>query len=66
MVLQVVDLGERAVQVRGLVTAANASDTWDLRCEVRERLLDFLAAHESALPRIRADGPVLADLRVRA
>ena len=42
-VVQVVELGEHAVQVRALVTAATAGDAWDLRCEVREQL--------AALPR---------------
>ena len=58
MVLQVVDLGPSAVQVRGLVTAANAGDLWDLRCEVRERLLSFLTSRERSLPRLRAALPV--------
>ena len=54
--LQVVDTNERAMQVRALVSASNASKTWDLRCRVREALIDFLQRQEpDALPRIRAE-----------
>lgn len=54
--LQVVDTNERAMQVRALVSAANASKNWDLRCRVREALVDFLQRQEpDALPRIRAE-----------
>jgi small-conductance mechanosensitive channel len=54
--LQVVDTNERAMQVRALVSAANASKSWDLRCRVREALIDFLQRQEpDALPRIRAE-----------
>ena len=41
-----------------LVTGANAGDLWDLRCDVRERLLPFLASRETSLPRLRAALPV--------
>jgi small-conductance mechanosensitive channel len=54
--LQVVDTNERAMQVRALVSAANASKSWDLRCRVREALIDFLQRQEpDALPRIRTE-----------
>ena len=54
--LQVVDTNERAMQVRALVSAVNASKSWDLRCRVREALIDFLQRQEpDALPRIRAE-----------
>ncbi len=54
--LQVTDATERIVQLRALMTARDAPTAWDLRCEVRERLLAFLQ-HElpSALPRQRVD-----------
>jgi small-conductance mechanosensitive channel len=54
--LQVVDTSERAMQVRCLVSAADAGKAWDLRCRVRERLIDFLQReHPDALPRLRAE-----------
>jgi hypothetical protein len=55
-VLQVADAGERTMQLRALVSADSAADAWDLRCEVRERLLAWLQRqHPGALPRLRAD-----------
>jgi small-conductance mechanosensitive channel len=54
-ILQVVDANERAIQLRALVSSADASKNWDLRCLVREDLLDFIQReHPDALPRLRA------------
>lgn len=54
--LQVTDASERAIQVRALVSAMDASRAWDLRCRVREGLIDFLQReHPQALPRMRAE-----------
>jgi small-conductance mechanosensitive channel len=50
--LQVTDLGETSVQLRAVVSAANAGDAWELRCEIRERLLPTLQS-ASAVPRLR-------------
>jgi small-conductance mechanosensitive channel len=53
--MQVVDANERAVQLRALVSAPTAPAAWDLRCEVREKLIAFVQArHPAALPRQRA------------
>ena len=47
-------LTETAIELRALVSANNASAVWDLRCEVREKLIDFLQReHPTALPRRR-------------
>jgi small-conductance mechanosensitive channel len=55
-VLQVTDLTERSVQLRALVSAANAGRSWDLQCEVREKLIAFLQLHHpDALPRVRLE-----------
>jgi small-conductance mechanosensitive channel len=52
--LQVSDSTETAVQLRALVSANNSSAVWDLRCEVREKLIEFLQReHPYALPRRR-------------
>ena len=40
--LQVSDCRETTIELRALVSANNASAVWDLRCEVREKLIDFL------------------------
>jgi small-conductance mechanosensitive channel len=52
--LQVSDCKDTSIELRALVSANNASATWDLRCEVREKLIDFLRReYPSALPRRR-------------
>lgn len=54
--LQVTEAGERALQLRCLVTSASAGAGWDLRCEVREKLVDFLQReYPQYLPRLRAE-----------
>jgi small-conductance mechanosensitive channel len=56
--LQVTDATERTIDLRGIMSTSNAGRTWDLRCEVRERLVEFLQrAHPESLPRIRLDTP---------
>ena len=53
-VLQVTDATEHAVQIRALASAANSSHAWELRCEIREKLVMFLQQeHPEALPRLR-------------
>jgi small-conductance mechanosensitive channel len=55
-VLQVVDTTERTMVLRALVSADSAPSAWDLRCEVRERLLAWLQQQQpGALPRVRAE-----------
>jgi small-conductance mechanosensitive channel len=57
-VLQVTDANERAMQLRALVSSANSSQNWDLRCRVREGLLDVMRTHyPEYLPRVRAELP---------
>jgi len=52
--LQVIDCSETAIQLRALVSADSAGAVWDLRCEVREKLIEFLQReYPSALPRRR-------------
>ena len=54
--LQLTDAGEQAMQLRALVTSANSSKNWDLRCHVRERLIDFVQReYPQYLPRLRAE-----------
>jgi small-conductance mechanosensitive channel len=40
--LQVTDAQDDKVELRALVSARNPGHTWDLRCEVREKLVAFL------------------------
>lgn len=54
--LQVVDASDRAMQVRALVSAVDSGKAWDLRCRVREGLIEYLQRHHpEGLPRLRAD-----------
>ena len=53
--LQVTEAGERTMRLRVLASAANADHAWDLRCEIREKLIAYLQEHHPwALPKIRA------------
>jgi small-conductance mechanosensitive channel len=59
--LQVVETSERAVQLRALMSAPDAGTAWDLRCHIREKLIEFLQKnYPHALPRVRADVAPLA------
>jgi small-conductance mechanosensitive channel len=40
--LQVVEAGERAMQLRALVSSADSGQGWDLRCRIREGLVAFV------------------------
>jgi small-conductance mechanosensitive channel len=42
--LQVTDATNEFVELRALVSARSPGQTWDLRCEVREKLVEFLQA----------------------
>lgn len=54
--VQVTDTNERAMQLRVLVSSASSGQNWDLRCQVREALIDFIQReHPQALPRLRAE-----------
>jgi small-conductance mechanosensitive channel len=54
--VQVTDLRERTVEIRCLVSAADAGKLFDLRCLVREQMIAFLQARRPhALPRTRLD-----------
>lgn len=55
-VLQVTDAKADTLELRALVSASDSPTAWDLRCEVREKLIQFLQ-HEypACLPRVRAE-----------
>lgn len=44
--LQVTDVTDRGVVLRALVSASNSGKVWDLRCDVREKMLRFIAGLE--------------------
>lgn len=54
-VLQVTDAKEHTLEIRALASAADASLAWDLRCEIREKLVAFIQQnYPESLPRLRA------------
>ena len=54
--LQVTGAGEHTLELRALVSAADASKAWNLRCEVREQLVGFLKqTYPETLPRTRVE-----------
>ncbi|MAK62887.1 MAG: mechanosensitive ion channel protein MscS [Ponticaulis sp.] len=53
-VLQVIDTTQETMQVRALMSAKNSPTAWDLRCEIREKMIRWLQEnHSGALPRRR-------------
>jgi small-conductance mechanosensitive channel len=54
--LQVTNATERTVEVRALMSAPDASAAWNLRCEVREKLIQFIQDnYPDGLPKLRAE-----------
>jgi small-conductance mechanosensitive channel len=54
--LAVTDAKEQTMELRCLASAGTAGKVFDLRCEIREKLIDFLQReHPEALPRQRSE-----------
>jgi small-conductance mechanosensitive channel len=54
--LQVTNATEHTVELRALMSAPDASQAWDLRCHVREGLIEFVQrTYPDSLPRVRAE-----------
>lgn len=54
--LHVINATERTVELRALMSAADSSQAWELRCHVREQLLAFLQRnYPQCLPKLRAE-----------
>jgi small-conductance mechanosensitive channel len=54
-VLQVTDVKERAIELRALSSSSDAGKSFDLRCEVREKLVAFIQKnYPESLPKVRA------------
>ncbi len=59
--LQVTDAKEQVMELRCLMSARSAGQAFNLRCEVREKLIGFLVEHHpEALPRQRSEPAVSA------
>ncbi len=53
-VLQVTDATKQVIELRALMSAVDSPSAWNLRCEVREKLLEFMQKRfPDTLPRIR-------------
>ncbi|MGM4911712.1 mechanosensitive ion channel family protein [Rhizobium sp. 768_B6_N1_8] len=53
--IAVTDFREAVMEIRIIVSASNSGRTFDLRCEVREKLIDFIQReYPASLPRMRA------------
>lgn len=56
VVLQVTDSVASTIQLRALVSARNSGEAWDLRCFVREKMIEYLQAeYPGALPKQRLE-----------
>jgi small-conductance mechanosensitive channel len=54
--VQVTNTTERTMELRMLVSASDSGRAWNLRCEMREKMLDFLhQKYPESLPRVRAE-----------
>lgn len=59
--LVVTEATERTMQLRVLCTAASSGLAWDLRCVIREGLIDFMQReYPQFLPRLRIEGDAAA------
>ena len=65
-VLQVTDAKERVIELRALMSAADSPMAWNLRCEVREKLLEFLQnKFTECLPRVRIEMNTIDNVKKR-
>ena len=54
--LQVTNATDRSVELRALMSAPDSGKAWDLRCYVREKMIEYLQQHyPDSLPRTRAE-----------
>ncbi|MBS0968587.1 MULTISPECIES: mechanosensitive ion channel family protein [Yersiniaceae] len=54
-VLQVSDTTDKTMTIRLLMTAQNSPTAWDLRCHVREKMIEFIQQnYPQSLPQVRA------------
>ncbi len=56
--VQVTDSNERTVQMRAMMSAVDSPTLWNLRCQVREKLIDFVRQrYPESLPTLRVETP---------
>ncbi|MBD3419787.1 MAG: mechanosensitive ion channel [Chitinivibrionales bacterium] len=55
-VMQVTNASEKSMEVRALLSTEDSSKGWELRCHVREKLIEFLQReYPASLPRVRLE-----------
>jgi small-conductance mechanosensitive channel len=65
--LQVSELTEDRVKFRGIASSANPGDAWNLRCEVQEKLISYIASNfPQSLPRLRLADAEVSQLASKA
>lgn len=65
--LQVTDSNEHAMQIRVLATAADSGKAWNLRCDIREKLIALVQSrHALSLPRLRGDLKAVDDANAKS
>jgi small-conductance mechanosensitive channel len=54
--LQVTNATEKSMELRALLSARDSSAAWELRCEIREKLIGYIQnTYPESLPRVRAE-----------
>jgi len=54
--LHTTNTSEKTVELRALMSAPDSSTAWELRCEVREKLIDFVQKnYPDSLPKLRTE-----------
>ena len=54
--LQVTNATQQTLELRALMSAPDSSTAWDLRCHVREKLIEFIQKnYPQSLPKVRAE-----------
>jgi small-conductance mechanosensitive channel len=54
--MQVTQATEKSMEIRILVSAEDSSKAWDLRCLIREKMIDYIRRnHPEYLPRLRVE-----------
>jgi len=54
--IQVTNANDKTIELRALVSAENSSNAWELRCLVREKLIDYMQKnHPDKLPQFRVE-----------
>ena len=54
--VQVVDFTDRSMVLRALASADDAPSAWNLRCEIREKLIEKFKVEGMPVPRVRVEG----------